>query len=143
MNLVLSKGEVIQPVHLALLPQVGVNLEHVKVKQLVRVGVLSTGNELMLPDGSNANTPSGKIPDVNRPLLLAQLSTYQNCKAVDLGIVSDDEGLDIISDILKSALWGADGVVVIITTGGISMGEKDRMEQVFVEGLGGNIHFGR
>lgn len=109
----------------------------------IRVGVLSTGYELILLDGSNTNTSSGKTSDVNRPLLLAQLSTYQNCKAVDLGIVSDDEGLDIISDRLKSALWDADGVDVIITTGGISMGEKDRMEQVFVKGLGGNIHFGR
>jgi large-conductance mechanosensitive channel len=46
-SIVLSRGEVIQPVHLALLTQIGVSLQHVRVKELVRVGVLSTGNELI------------------------------------------------------------------------------------------------
>jgi molybdopterin biosynthesis enzyme len=143
-SIVLSKGEIIQPVHLALLAQVGVNLQHVKVKELIRVGVLSTGNELIV-DRQEKSAVDGKIPDVNRPLLLAQLSTYQNCEAVDLGIVTDDEGLDAISTKLKGMLWeqGNDCVDVVITTGGISMGEKDVMEQVFIDRMGGKIHFGR
>jgi molybdopterin biosynthesis enzyme len=129
---------------LALLAQVGVNLQHVKVKELIRVGVLSTGNELIV-DRQEKSAVDGKIPDVNRPLLLAQLSTYQNCEAVDLGIVTDDEGLDAISTKLKGMFWeqGNGCVDVVITTGGISMGEKDIMEQVFIERMGGKIHFGR
>jgi molybdopterin biosynthesis enzyme len=150
-SIVLSKGERIQPVHLALLTQVGLSLDDVRVKEFIRVGVLSTGNELTA-DGSCEISRIGKIPDVNRPLLLAQLSTYQNCEAVDLGIVTDDEGLDIISKRLNKALWDQDdtmegptreSVDLLITTGGISMGEKDIMEQVFVQGMGGKVHFGR
>ncbi|KAL7520279.1 hypothetical protein ACHAWX_005013 [Stephanocyclus meneghinianus] len=150
-SMVLSKGERIQPVHLALITQVGISQDDVKVKELIRVGVLSTGNELT-PSGSCKNSTIGKIPDVNRPLLLAQLSTYRNCEAVDLGIVTDDEGRDIISKRLNKALWDQDGIMegstresvdVLITTGGISMGEKDIMEQVLVQGLGGKVHFGR
>jgi len=143
---VLTKGEVIQPVHLALLTQVGISLQSVKVKELVRVGVLSTGNELVADvPGGMATTVSGQIPDANRPLLLAQLSTYGNCEPIDLGIVPDDIGLDVISNKLKNALWdqGVNCVDVIITTGGISMGEKDVMEHVFVEGMNGKVHFGR
>jgi molybdenum cofactor synthesis domain-containing protein len=112
------------------------------VKDIVRVGVLSTGNEL-IANALGGYTTNGKIPDANRPLLLAQLSTYHNCEAVDLGIVSDDWGRDNISTKLEDALFGEGSVDVIITTGGISMGEKDIMEQVFVEGMGGKIHFGR
>lgn len=143
-SIVLSKGEVIQPVHLALLSQIGMSLRRVKVKELVRVGLLSTGNEL-LANGTAIEVSDGKIPDVNRPLLLAQLSAYRNCEALDLGIVSDDESIDTISTKLNDALWshGSDCADVIITTGGISMGEKDIMEHVFVNGMGGKVHFGR
>ena len=139
-SIVLSEGEKIQPVHLALLIQAGMSLQDVQVKEMVRVGILSTGNELT----TVGSVEVGKIPDVNRPLLLAQMSKYENCECVDLGIVTDDDGLDDISTRLNNALWdGEDTVDVLITTGGISMGEKDIMEQVFVEGMGGNVHFGR
>ena len=149
---VLSKGEEIQPVHLALLAQIGTNSSDVHVKRLPRVGILSTGNELLSSSTTLSNVHSqelqlGKIPDVNRPLLLAQLSTYGNCIPVDMGIVTDDDGCEVIAQRLNRMLWpeGVDdeGVDVLITTGGISMGEKDIMEQVFVDGMGGHVHFGR
>ena len=136
-TIVLGEGETIQPVHMALLAQCGVN--KLPVKCLPRVGVLSTGNELSI---SADQCQGGKIPDANRPLLLSQLSTYGNCKPHDLGMVSDDDSIEVLSDKLKTALW-SDGIDILISTGGISMGEKDNMEQVFVEGLGGKVHFGR
>ena len=52
-SIVLSKGETIQPVHMALLAQVGISLEDVQVKRLPMVGVLSTGNELVASDKSS------------------------------------------------------------------------------------------
>ena len=138
-SIVLSKGERIQPVHMALLAQCGVN--QISVKYLPKVGILSTGNELLTSNNKD-QCQGGKIPDANRPLLLSQLATYGNCKPHDLGIVSDDVSIEMISDKLQNVLWN-DGIDVIISTGGISMGEKDNMEQVFVEGMGGKIHFGR
>ena len=166
-SIVLSRGEKIHPVHLALLAQVGLSLNSVQVQKLPRVGILSTGNELLdviSPPlstatsnnatntvATNAAAAAGKIPDVNRPLLLAQLATYANCVPVDLGIVSDDDGYQAIAQKIRHILWPKneegrereEGIDVLITTGGISMGEKDIMEQVFVEGLGGQVHFGR
>ena len=160
-HVVLAKGETIQPVHLALLAQVGVNLNQVPVKRLPRVGVLSTGNELVSTSTaddmqqqkkqSQSQQQYGKIPDVNRPLLLSQLSTYGNCVPIDLGIVTDDEGYENIAQRLNKLLWtnnekeaeDTESIDVLITTGGISMGEKDIMERVFVTGMGGKVHFGR
>ncbi len=158
--IVLSRGEKIQPVHMALLSQVGVGLETVPVNRLPRVGVLSTGNELVYTPYSSAvminppTQPRGKIPDANRPLLLTQLSTYGNCIPVDLGIATDDEEYEHIARRIAKVLWPEDeddhddnyimeGVDVLITTGGVSMGEKDIMESVFVQGMGGKVHFGR
>jgi len=138
-SIVLREGERIQPVHIALLTQCGV--DQIPVKRLPRVGVLSTGNELVLSTNTD-QCQHGKIPDANRPLLLSQLENYGNCKPHDLGIVSDDDSIEILADKLKNALWN-DEIDVIISTGGISMGEKDNMEQVFVNGMGGEIHFGR
>lgn len=145
---VLSKGEKIQPVHMALLAQVGISLEEVHVKRLPRVGVLSTGNEVLASSKLSSDKqqqPRGKIPDANRPLLLSQLYTYGNCIPVDLGIVADDDGYENIARRLNKMLWSAEdeGIDVLITTGGVSMGEKDIMEKVFVEGMGGEVHFGR
>lgn len=139
-SIVLSKGERIQPVHMALLAQCGVDQE-IPVKYLPRVGILSTGNELLL-SANKDQCHSGKIPDANRPLLLSQLATYGNCIPYDLGIITDDDSIEMLSDKLKKVLWD-DGIDVIISTGGISMGEKDNMEQLFVEGMGGKVHFGR
>ena len=160
-SVVLSRGEKIQPVHLALLAQVGVRLEEVHVNQLPRVGVLSTGNELVYTSYNKSQSDTmhqptqfrGKIPDANRPLLLSQLSTYGNCIPVDLGIATDDDGYKNIARRLINVLWpenndgdgddDLEGVDVLITTGGVSMGERDIMERVFVQGMGGKVHFGR
>ncbi|KAL7531957.1 hypothetical protein ACHAXR_004335 [Thalassiosira sp. AJA248-18] len=148
-TIVLSEGEKILPVHVALLAQVGISLDGVPLKRLPRVGVLSTGNELLASASElspGTQQPHGKIPDVNRPLLLSQLTTYDNCVPIDLGIASDDDGCENIAHMLEKILWNAEddeGIDVLITTGGISMGEKDIMEQVFVGGMGGKVHFGR
>lgn len=146
-SVVLSRGETIQPMHMALLAQVGIGVDEVSLKRLPRVGVVSTGNELFTTyDASSGATrqSQGMIPDVNRPLLLSQLSTYGSCIPIDLGIVTDDDGFETIANRLNNVLWDEkEGIDVLISTGGISMGEKDIMERVFVEGMGGNVHFGR
>lgn len=156
-TIILSKGEVIQPVHIALLLQIGIKLDDVLFNRLPRIGVLSTGNELNDASSSSSSVSSihqqqqtltGKIPDINRPLLLSQLATYGNCIPIDLGIVTDDNDDKNIATRLNDILWTSEdnddvGIDVLISTGGISMGEKDIMEHVFVNGMGGTVHFGR
>ena len=134
-SVALSAGTVLQPPHVGILIQVGVN--ELVVRDLPKVGVLSTGNEI-LPSHHHPSA-SGKIPDVNRPILLSTLSSWGNCTPIDLGIETDDD-INELTNNLRSAMDRCD---VIVTTGGISMGEKDVMEDVLVQKFGAKVHFGR
>lgn len=137
-SVVLSAGTKLDCVGCGLLRQAGV--EKVALRPVVRVGVLSTGNELRM-DGACCTAEDGTIPDVNRMILLGLLKeSYGAAVApVDLGIVRDDDD-DKIAEALHLAATNCD---VLITTGGVSMGSSDRMEPVITEKLGGKIHFGR
>jgi molybdopterin molybdotransferase len=135
---VLPKGHVLDPVSLGLVLQSGQST--IQVQQKLRVGVLSTGNELLSGAADASTIAGGKIPDANRPILLALLSTFgSDISPVDLGIQRDDD-LESLSDALRAAI---DQCHVVITTGGISMGESDVLEQVLMQKLGGTLHFGR
>jgi molybdenum cofactor synthesis domain-containing protein len=126
---------VLDPPAIGLLLQLGAS--QIQIRSSIKVGVLSTGNELL---GPNDAAQVGRIPDVNRPMLLSLLSTFGSwCIPVDLGIQRDDN-IPLLTQSLQSALEECD---VIISTGGISMGESNVMEHVLVEQLGGKIHFGR
>ena len=133
-SVALSRGTVIQPSHIGILIQAGA--DSIQVRDLPRVGVLSTGNEIK-PSHQNADM-SGRIPDANRPVLLSTLAQWGNCHPIDLGIETDD--MNHLAATLKGAVESCD---VIITTGGISMGEKDIIENVLVNLFGANVHFGR
>eukprot|EP00536_Pseudo-nitzschia_multiseries_P001691 jgi/Psemu1/283203/fgenesh1_pg.22_\ len=143
---VLPKGHVMDPVAIGLAKQSGV--EHITVKRRIKVGVLSTGNELIPESASGVEqstwqtNATGKIPDVNRPVLLGLLSTstFQNmCEPIDLGMVRDDD-IKAMEETVEGALDRCD---IMITTGGVSMGETDIVERVLVEKCGGTLHFGR
>ncbi|MGK3733760.1 MAG: molybdopterin molybdotransferase [Bacillariaceae sp.] len=142
-TVVLPKGHNIDPIAIGLAKQSGV--EYIKVKRRTRVGVMSTGNELIIKtndDNPVGHTQKGKIPDVNRPVLLSILATslFQNiCEPIDLGMVRDDD-VDAMVETFEAALERCD---VIITTGGVSMGQTDIIEHVLVDRCGGNLHFGR
>ena len=81
----------------------------------------------------------GIIPDANGPVLCSLLTSYGNCRPVHLGIVKDDDE-DILTSVLDKSMNEYD---VIVTTGGISMGEMDVIEKVLVNNLGCVVHFGR
>ena len=146
-TIVLHKGHIIDPIAIGLAKQSGA--EYIVVKRRIKVGVLSTGNELIVND-VNDNTgrendihyEKGKIPDVNRPVLLSMLSssTFQNtCEPIDLGTVRDDN-FEAMLETIEGALDRCD---IIITTGGVSMGETDVVERALVDKCGGTLHFGR
>ncbi|XP_064599685.1 LOW QUALITY PROTEIN: uncharacterized protein LOC135466213 [Liolophura sinensis] len=129
---VLSSGMKLGPAELGLLATVGVMT--VKCHKLPVVGVMSTGNELIEP---NAPLSSGKIRDSNRMTLLSQIKEA-GFPVVDLGIAKDNT--DDLMDLLRSAMERAD---VIITSGGVSMGDKDLLKQVLQQGLQAEMHFAR
>lgn len=140
-SIVLPKGHTMDAVAIGLAKQSGA--KYVVVRRRIKVGVLSTGNELINESIEDAfGKEKGKIPDVNRPVLLGMLSTgtFQNmCEPIDLGSVRDDD-INAMVETVKAALDRCD---LIITSGGVSMGETDIVERVLVNKCGGTLHFGR
>lgn len=101
---------------LALLAAAGVH--QVEVYQKLRVGVLSTGEEIV-PVGSMATT--GQIYDANAPMLLDMVAQW-GFEPVDLGHVGDNR--DLLRDRLNAGVKKAD---VIVTSGGASAGDEDHV----------------
>lgn len=126
---ILSRGDLITSVggEIGLLAATGTKT--VKVYKKPCVGVLSTGDELV-----EHNDPSkligGQIRDSNRPSLLSCLSSW-GFPTVDLGIARDTPPTEL-ENALRDALRGVGrantSVDVIVTTGGVSMGELDLLK---------------
>jgi len=132
-QVVLEKGVRLGPSELGLLATVGV--AKVQTFRLPLVGVLSTGNELVEPE--TEVLPSGAIRDANRTTLL-NLLTDSGFPVMDLGVAKDDP--DSLYTMLHEATSRCD---VIVSTGGVSMGERDFMKEVLKEDMSAYIHFGR
>ena len=107
-------GLVITPAHIGMFATLG--LQQVDVIQRPRVGVFSTGDELIT--GPEPLGP-GQIRDSNRPQLLA-LVAEAGLEPVDLGWLPDDEA--VIEQALRD---GAQHVDALLTSGGVSMGDFD------------------
>lgn len=111
---VVDPQTVLEPAHIGVLANLG--LADVSVSRRVRVGVLSTGDELV--DTSRPLAP-GEIRDSNRPMLLA-LADAAGCEPVDLGVARDDEAL-----IVARLSRGIESCDALLTSGGVSVGDYD------------------
>ncbi|KAF7589340.1 hypothetical protein BBP40_004455 [Aspergillus hancockii] len=141
---ILQKGDLITSVggEIGLLAASGTKT--VKVFKKPCVGVLSTGDELVEHDDPR-QLHGGQIRDSNRPSLLSCLASW-GFPTVDLGIARDTPVGEIersLRDALRGVGKAKTSVDVIITTGGVSMGELDLLKPTIERSLGGTIHFGR
>ncbi|GGE48511.1 molybdopterin-binding protein [Actibacterium pelagium] len=116
----LEKGHVIRPPDIALLTALGI--AEVYVYRPLRVGVLSTGDELL--SDPMAEGGADKIYDANRPMLLSLIESW-GLDAVDLGHALDDEAA-----IRQRLDDGAAKVDVILTSGGASAGDEDHVSRL-------------
>lgn len=112
-ELVLDAGTRLTPIELGLAASLGV--AELGVRRRPRVAVLSTGDELVEP--GQALGP-GQIYNSNRQLLIGWLQRL-GCAVVDAGILVDDLQLT------HAALAGLQNVDLILSTGGVSVGEAD------------------
>ena len=110
---VFAAGTVIGPAHVGVLSSVGAH--DVAVPRRARVGVLSTGDELV----ERGALAPGQIRDSNRPMLIA-LARAAGVEVIDLGLARDDE--DLIVGVLEDAFTRCDAV---LTSGGVSVGDYD------------------
>lgn len=105
----------------------------VSVRRRVRVAILSTGSELVEPGQPLA---PGQIWNANRAQLTAALA-LPFVEVIDLGPVPDDP--EQIAAALRRAAGSAD---LIVTTGGVSVGDEDHSTRLVRE-AGGKVHASR
>lgn len=119
---VLTRGHVIRPAEMGLLASLG--FSEVRVYRKLKVALFSTGDELRQPGSPLA---AGEIYDSNRYTLLGMLGEL-GAEVIDMGSIRDDK------DTLKAAFLHAAGQAdVIITSGGVSVGEADYIKQLLQE----------
>ena len=123
-NVILSAGRQIKPQDISLAASVGVG--ELVVFKKIKVGVFFTGDELVEP--GNPLTP-GKIYNSNRYALVALLKQV-GCDVINLGNIEDK--LDATCEALEALESQCD---LIMTTGGVSVGEEDHVKPA-VEKLG-------
>lgn len=112
-ELILPAGTRLGPIEQGLAASLG--CAELEVVRKVRVAVLSTGDELIEP--GQALGP-GQIYNSNRVLLCSWLQRL-GCEAVDAGILPDD------LETTRSRLGELKDVDLILSTGGVSVGEAD------------------
>jgi molybdopterin molybdotransferase len=114
---ILHAGTRLQPQQIGLAASVG--LAQLTVHTRVKVGVISTGNELVEP---GLPLQGGQIYNSNHYMLKALLERLQ-CEVVDLGTIADD--LALTTAALRRAAEECD---LIISSGGVSVGEEDHIK---------------
>ena len=119
---VLACGQIIRPAEMGLLASLGFN--EVSVYRKLKIAIFSTGDELQQPGSALA---AGQIYDSNRYTLIGLL-TELGAEIIDMGNIRDDK--DAVRAALQKASSQAD---VIITSGGVSVGDADYIKQLLDE----------
>ncbi len=114
----LRAGQRLDPRHVGLAASLGA--AWIEVRRRPRVGLLATGNELVLPGSSPA---PHQISSSNSFTLAAMVEAWGGVP-VDLGIAADDPAH------LAARLAAATGLDLLLTTGGASVGDHDLVRQV-------------
>ncbi|MFW5648510.1 MAG: molybdopterin molybdotransferase MoeA [Bacteroidales bacterium] len=128
-EMVLERGKIIGPADIGIMAFLG--KEKVKVYRRPKVAILSTGDELI---GINEALREGKIRNSNAYTIGAQVKKIGSEMKM-FGICGDN--VHSIKEKLCLALqWGD----IIITTGGVSVGDADVVKDAFKE-IGGKVLF--
>ncbi|WP_375459280.1 gephyrin-like molybdotransferase Glp [uncultured Enterovirga sp.] len=110
----LAPGERLDARHIALLSAQG--RSSVLVRRRLRIGVVSTGNELVQP---GRPLLEASVYDSNRPMVMT-LAAQAGFNVVDGGWVPDE--VEAVSRVLRGLAADCD---MVVTTGGASVGEED------------------
>ena len=122
--MVLKAGTRIRPQEMGVAASVGI--DRIEVRRRPRVAIVSSGDELRRP---GEPLGPGQIYNSNRFTLLGLLQRF-GWDVVDLGLVADT-----FEATRAALLEGANRADVLITTGGVSVGEEDHVRQA-LEAIG-------
>jgi molybdopterin molybdotransferase len=119
---VLGPGRLLKPADVGLIASLGIG--EVRVKRRLRVAFFATGDELA---SIGAPLKEGEVYDSNRYTLHGMLARL-GVEAIDMGVVRDDPAQLEVA--FRQAAEKAD---VVITTGGVSVGEADFIKQMMAK----------
>jgi molybdopterin molybdotransferase len=119
---VLAPGKSLRPAELGLIASLGIG--EVRVKRRLRVAFFATGDELA---SIGAPLRQGEVYDSNRYTIHGMLARL-GVEIADLGVVRDDPAQ--LESAFRKAAQQAD---VVITTGGVSVGEADFVKQLMAK----------
>lgn len=123
-DIILKAGDKLRPQDMGLIASIGIR--KLSVYRRLRVGIFFTGNELREPGNT---LQAGQIYNSNRYTLRGLLCNL-NCDLIDLGIVEDT-----LEATIKAMQIAAEKSDVVMTSGGVSVGEEDYV-RLAIEALG-------
>ena len=121
-DLILTKGRRLNPADIGLIASLGI--AEVCVVRRLRVAFFSTGDELR---SIGETLSDGAIYDSNRYTLYGMLERM-GADIIDMGVIKDDR--DDLEEAFSTAAANAD---VLITSGGVSVGEADYIKEILAK----------
>ncbi len=115
----ITAGSIIRPADLGMIASLGIT--EISVYRKLRVAFFSTGDELV---GVGNPLGDGQIYDSNRYTIFGMLSEL-GCELIDMGVIKDTP-----EDVEAAFQSAADIADVVITSGGVSVGEADFVKQI-------------
>jgi len=123
-SIILNKGHKLRAQDLGLISSIGI--AKVTVYKPLTIATFTSGNELLEP---GEKLQEGKIYNANR-YVLAGIIPQLGFELIDLGVVNDT-----LEDTIKAMTKAAKVADIVITTGGVSVGEEDHIKPA-IEHLG-------
>jgi molybdopterin molybdotransferase len=120
-EIILTKGEKITSAHISLLASQGIT--HLKVYRIPKVAVFASGSELKL---HFEDLEKSQIYNSNTPYLIAR-SKELGCETLFVGKAEDS--IEALQTLIKESL----DCDLIVTSGGVSVGEADFTQAAFSE----------
>ncbi len=111
----------------------GLNIVQVEIFQTPIVAIASTGSEIL--DLGETQTNKSQIRSSNH-LTLEALGRKYGANVHQMGVIKDDK--ESISNLIKNGLISSD---IVVTTGGISVGDYDFVKDIIKEELGATLLF--
>jgi molybdopterin molybdotransferase len=111
----------------------GLNISSVDVYKKPTIAVASTGDEIL--DVGEKQTNISQIRGTNH-LTMEAIAIANGCDVMQLGIIKDNQ--QTIKDMYNKALHKAD---IVVTTGGVSVGDYDFVKDIIKFELGASVLF--
>ncbi len=130
-EILIKKGTIVGFAEIGVLASL--NIVQVPVFENPTIAIASTGSEIL--DLGEKQTNEAQIRSSNH-LTIEALCKKAGAKTLQMGIVKDD--IDSITTLLESSLLKAD---IVVTTGGVSVGDYDFVQDVIKDKLKAEVLF--